>query len=196
MKSVTKLAVASATAAALAGPALAGDIQATPAEPVVVAPVPVQTYGGDWTGGYFGLNLGNINVDTNVAGVDGDDFSYGVHGGYDYDFGRFVLGGEVEFDATDIDLAGAATVDSVARLKLRGGYDLGRTLLYVTGGAAEVDTSLGSDTGGFAGIGVTYMVTDRFYVGGEVLGHQFDDINGTGIDADATSVSVRGGVRF
>ena len=196
MTRFSKLMATSAAALALAAPAFAGGMQPAPVEPVVQAPAPVPSYGGDWTGGYVGLSLGNINVDTNVAGVDGDDVSYGIHGGYDYDFGTFVLGGELEYDATDIDLGGAATVDSVARLKLRGGYDMGRTLLYVTGGVAEVDTSLGSETGGFGGIGLTYMVTDQFYVGGEVLGHKFDDINGTGIDADATSVSLRGGVRF
>lgn len=196
MRMITRVLGSSAAVWMIAGPALAAGPVAAPVEPVVQSPAPVASYGGDWTGGYAGLSLGNINVDTNIAGVDGDDVSYGVHGGYDYDFGQFVLGGEIEYDATDINLGGAATVDSVARLKLRGGYDLGRTMIYVTGGVAEVDTSLGSDTGGFGGLGIAYQVTDRFYLGGEVLEHRFENIGGSGVDADATSVSIRGGVRF
>ncbi|MEP4195718.1 MAG: outer membrane beta-barrel protein [Aliishimia sp.] len=179
-------------------PAFAGSAEPAVIEtaPVAVAPQePVTTFGGDWTGGYVGLGLGSLDIDgSGTAG--GDDITYGLHGGYDYDFGRFVVGGELEFDGTDIDLGGAATADSVTRLKLRGGYDLGRTLIYATAGAAEVDTSLGSDTGAFGGIGAAYQINDRFYVGGEVLRHRFEDIGGSGVNADATSISLRGGLRF
>ena len=190
---ISTLTVISALAAA---PVLAGSPAPAPAEaPIATAPAPVANLGGDWTGGYAGLGLGSLDVDGSGT-ADGDDFTYGIHGGYDYDFGRFVLGGEVEFDATDINLGGAADVDSVARLKLRGGYDLGRTLLYITAGVAEVDTSLGSDTGAFGGVGLAYQVNDRFYVGGEVLEHRFENIGGSGVNADATSFSLRGGLRF
>jgi predicted porin len=119
-----------------------------------------------------------------------------LHAGYDYDFGRFVLGGELDYDLTDIDLGGAATVDNVLRLKVRGGYDLGRTLVYATAGLARVDTSLGTENGQFAGLGVAYQLTDQFVVGGEVLAHQFDDINGSGVDADATSINLRASFGF
>lgn len=196
MNLFTRLMATSTAAILIAGPVVAGGLQPIAAEPVVQTAAPIAAYGGNWTGGYAGLSFGNINVDTNIPGVDGDDTSVGVHLGYDYDFGQFVLGGELEYESTDIDLSGAATVDSVTRLKLRGGYDLGRTLIYLTAGVAEVDTSIGSDRGPFGGIGVAYQVTDRFYVGGEVLGHRFENIGGTGVDADATSVSIRGGVRF
>ncbi|WP_390914469.1 outer membrane beta-barrel protein [Pseudosulfitobacter sp. SM2401] len=187
---------------ALAGlaytPAYAGSI----ADPVVetiapppAAPVPQPYTGGEWTGFYGGLQLGNLDVD-GTGTADGDDVSIGVHAGYDYDFGRFVLGGEVDYDFTDVDLAGAATVDSVARLKLRAGYDLGRTLLYATAGVAQVDTSIGSETGEFGGLGVAYQINDRFVVGGEVLTHSFDDIGGSGVEADATSINIRSSFRF
>lgn len=195
MKSILTYTSATAVAALLAAPALAGSANPAPVEPVVATPAPVYNMGGDWTGGYAGLSLGRLDVDGTGA-ADGDDVSYGIHGGYDYDFGRFVLGGEVEFEGTDIDLGGAADVDSVTRLKLRGGYDMGRTLLYVTAGAAEVDTSLGNETGAFGGFGMSYKITDRFTVGGEVLQHKFDDIGGSGVDADATSLNIRGGIRF
>lgn len=196
MKTFHKIGAASVLSTSLMGSvAFAGNLS----DPVVetVAPpvyVPVAT-GTDWTGAYGGLNLGYGDVD-GTGTADGDDMTYGLHLGYDYDFGRFVLGGEFEYDKADIDLNGAATTDSVMRLKLRGGYDLGRTLIYATAGAARLDSSIGKDTGEFIGVGMAYQVTDRFTVGGELLEHRFDDIGGTGVDADATTFNIRGSFRF
>lgn len=175
-----------AAAGSLADPVVE-TVEAPAFEPVATAP--------DWTGFYGGLNLGYADIDTN-AGVDGDNESYGVHIGYDYDFGQYVLGAELEYDEVDVDLDGAANVDSVTRLKLRGGYDLGRTLVYGTAGVAEARSTLGDETGEFIGIGVAYQVTDRFTVGGELLEHRFDDIADSGVDADATTFNIRGSLRF
>jgi len=197
MQRIKKIVLVSMTSTlALAGVAQAGSL----AEPVVDVPViapadPIYT-GNDWTGFYAGLNLGYSDVSTNVDGVEGNDNTYGVHAGYDYDFGNFVLGGELEYDKADIDLNGVANVDDVTRLKIRGGYDLGSTLIYATAGAARANTTLGDETGGFVGLGVAYQVTDRFVIGGEVLEHRFNDINDTGVDADATTFNIRGSFRF
>ncbi len=199
----TKTVIASSTllALTLSGMAMAGSpgapIEDTIAPtPVEIAPVTTPSLGGEWTGFYGGLQLGQLDADTS-NGLDGDDTTYGVHLGYDYDFGQFVLGGELDYDSTDVDLGGGvATIDSVTRLKARFGYDFGLGLAYLTAGVADVDTSLGSESGEFYGIGIAYQVTDNFTVGGEILDHQFDDINGTGIDADATTFSIRGSYRF
>ena len=179
-------------------PAFAGALDAPapdPVPPAAPAPVAIAPQGGDWTRGYAGVQLGYGDID-GTGDADGDDYLYGVHIGYDYDFGTFVLGGELDYDGSDIDLNGAATVDSVARLKLRAGYDFGRTLGYVTAGVAEVDTSLGSESGEFYGIGVAYQINERYTVGAELLEHNIDDISGTGVDADATTFTVRGSIRF
>ncbi|MEO0381650.1 MAG: porin family protein, partial [Pseudomonadota bacterium] len=143
-------------------PAFAGALDepaADPIAPAAPAPVAVVPQGGDWTGGYAGVQLGYGDVDGTGA-ADGDDVLFGVHLGYDYDFGTFVLGGELDYDGGDIDLNGAATVDSVARLKLRAGYDFGPTLAYFTAGVADVDTSLGSESGEFYGIGAVYQINE------------------------------------
>jgi len=150
--------------------------------------------GGQWTGGSAGVSISALDFDG--VNANGDDGGFGLHVGYDYDFGRFVLGTEIEIDGTDLSLGIAGTVDSIARLKIRGGYDLGQTLLYVTGGVADVETTIGSDTGGFVGVGVTYQLNDRFYVGGEILQSEFNTIGQSGVSVDATSIAVRGGVRF
>lgn len=198
MKSTVKFASAALIAsAAFAGSVAAGSLDEPMVEPVMAAPVVAPNLGGDWTGFYTGLQLGYADVD-GVAGVgDGDSGTYGFHAGYDYDFGRFVLGGELDYDKADIDLSSGAEVDSIARAKIKGGYDLGNTLVYATAGYARVDSSAGDDDGGFYGVGMSYKITDQYTVGAELLQHEFNDIGGTpGADADATTFTVRGSYRF
>ncbi|MGJ5618752.1 outer membrane protein [Sulfitobacter sp. MF3-043] len=199
MTRTSKLFVLVLGTTALGSAAFAGSPVEAPADAQVYAPAPVPVNtGGDWTGFYTGLQFGHADADSATGALDGDDTSYGFHAGYDYDFGQFVLGGELDYDKTDISLGGgAASIDSVARAKIRGGYDLGRTLVYATAGAARADTSVGDETGPFFGLGVAYQVTDRYLIGAEVLEHRFDDVGGVaGNDIDATTFSIRGSLRF
>lgn len=188
--------------AAFAGTAFAGNLNDAVIETPVMAPAPAPVnLGGDWTGFYTGLQLGygDASGDGALSGADGDNGIYGFHAGYDYDFGRFVLGGEIDYDKTDIDLQGTATatIDSVARAKIKGGYDLGNTLVYATGGYARADTSLGDADGAFYGIGMTYKVTEQYTVGAELLQHSFSDVGGIpNGDVDATTFTLRGSYRF
>ena len=191
---MTRIGSMAAIAAALSTPAFAGNLEEPVVEPVPAAPVTVVQTGTDWTGAYIGGQIGQLDADTS-NGLSGDDVSYGIHAGYNYDFGQFVLGGELDYDATDTDLGGA-TVDSVARAKVKAGYDFGPVLAYVTGGVAQVDTSVGDETGEFYGIGMAYRVNEQWTVGGEILEHDFDDLGGSGISADATTVSLRASYRF
>ena len=93
-------------------------LTATPAAPVVV---PV-TQTNDWTGFYAGGSLGYGDISDNATGFDDDGVTYGIHGGYDYDFGQFVLGGELEISGFDLSGVGV-DVDSITRAKVRAGYD-------------------------------------------------------------------------
>lgn len=188
------------TALALIVPAplFAGSIAAPVQEPVVSTPAPVAApvnLGGDWTGGYAGLNFGKMNATAEPGDFEGDDTFYGAHVGYDYDFGRFVVGGELDYSKTDLDIAGE-TIDNVTRLKLRTGYDLGRTMIYATAGGAKADTSIGDADGWLGGVGVEYMATDSISVGGEVLHHRFDDAADSGLDLEANTVALRASFRF
>lgn len=198
MKTTFKLASAAVLASsAFATGAFAGDLSEPMVEqPVMAAPAPAPMMGSDWTGFYTGLQLGYADVD-GPGNFDGDNGSYGFHAGYDYDFGQFVLGGELDYDKTDVDLNAGGSIDSVARAKLKGGYDLGNTLVYATAGYARADTSLGDEDGAFYGIGMNYKITDRYTVGAELLQHEFNDVgNVGGNDFDATTFNVRGSLRF
>ncbi len=119
------------------------------------------------------------NIDTTPTDPDGA--LYGVHAGYNYDFGSVVLGGEVDYDLTDISISAPAVsdVDAVARVKAKLGYDAGAFMPYITAGYAQAQTSGGLDgdtDGAFAGLGLSYMMSDSIILGGEVLQHQFEDV--------------------
>lgn len=192
-----RILLGTALAATAATSTYAGSADPAPVEPMVVEPVavaPVQM-GGDWTGAYGGLSFGNLSADAD-GGLDDSEGVYGVYGGYDYDFGQFVVGGELDYQTGEDIQLGGIEVDDIFRAKVRGGYDLGQTLVYATVGAAQLNTNIGDDTGLVGGLGVEYKVTDQFTVGGEYLAHRFDDFDDTGVDVDADTVSIRGSFRF
>ena len=186
---------------ALAGPALAGGPTVVTTEPVVAEPAPMVVASSDWSGFYAGGQLGYGDVDSNGNGLDGNGFLGGVHGGYRWDFGQFVLGTELDWDTADINLGGdTGSLDDVTRVKLIGGADLGNSLLYATTGMAWADATVGdaslSDDGWFYGAGMTYAINDQWTIGGELLQHNFDDFDGSGVDIDALTATARVGFRF
>ncbi|QQA44803.1 outer membrane protein [Pelagovum pacificum] len=194
--------IALATLAAFAAaPAFAAglDDPAPMAPPAAPAPAPMMM-SSDWSGFYGGASLGYGRVESDALADDTNGAVYGLHGGYMHDFGSIVAGGEIDYQATNIeDDTTGVELDSVSRAKLRLGYDAGNFLPYVTGGWAYAETSgtlEAEDSGSFAGIGIDYKVTDGIMVGGEVLQHQFDDFDDSGIDVDATTASARVSFQF
>lgn len=178
------------TGAAYAGSADQGYVEPAPIAPAPVAVAPVS----DWTGPYVGLSFGNLSSQTGNLNKDGA--VYGIYGGYDYDFGDVVVGGEVDFQAGGDYELGGVDVDNVTRIKARAGYDFGNTLVYGTAGVARIDSSIGDANGPVGGVGFDYRVTDGFSIGGEALAHRFEDVGGTGTDVDAQTYSLRGTFRF
>ncbi|MGC9419163.1 MAG: outer membrane protein [Rhodovulum sp.] len=181
---------------AVASPALAGGYEAAP-EPVQVMPAaPALLAGGDWNGGYAGVQLGYGDVSAD-GGLDGDGEIYGLHAGYRWDMGTLVYGVELDHDRADIDIGnGAAELDGVTRLKGQVGYDMGQTLLYATAGVANGDTDLGDETGWVAGAGLAWAVSPSWVIGGEVLYHDFDEFGSSGVGANATTATLRASFRF
>lgn len=153
---------------------------------------------GNWTGFYGGAQLGYADIDTNVSGVDGDGVIGGIILGYDYDLGDWVVGGGFDYDWSDVDLSGAATVEDVWRIKVRAGYKVNpQGLVYGTGGYARAGTdNLGSDDGWFLGAGYEQIVVPNVSVAGELLYHEFDNFDSSGVDVDATTFQVRVAYRF
>lgn len=165
----------------------------------VPATVPVVNTIGDWGGLYVGGSLGFAGVN-DIVGTFADDVdgpTLGAHAGYEYDFGSFVLGGEIEISGFHVtDSAAETEIDSVSRLKLRAGYDAGALLPYVTAGVAQLNTSgahLGDvdDTGSFYGLGLDYRMSDELRFGGEILQHNFNDFAASGLDIDALTAGLR-----
>lgn len=190
------------TTVALTAPAFAGGPIAVADEPVIVpAAEPYVAPGVDWTGGYVGAQLGYGDVDSNGGGLDGYGWLGGLHAGYRWDLGNWVAGGELSYDTASIDLgAGADQLDDVTALKLTAGREIGNSLVYGALGAAHANATVGgtelSDTGLVYGVGFDHAVNERWTVGGEVLQHNFDDFDASGVDLDATTLKAKVALRF
>lgn len=192
--------LAAVTTSALALPAFAGGYNAPVVEAPVAAPVvaPIAASpDGDWTGAYVAGQLGWGH--SKFGGASDNTGVYGICGGYDYDFGKFVLGGSVDWNKVDANL-GTDKLKDISRLGLRAGYDMGRTLVYVAGGAARanVGTPTGNvhDNGYYAGLGMDYAINDKWTVGGEVLQNHFSNFGGSGSSLNSTTAAVNVGFRF
>lgn len=113
----------------------------------------------DWSGAYLGAQLGygfgnTSSVTTNLVGTFPVPFDYssdgalgGVHAGYNFQSGSFVLGieGDAEVAAIedqqsvyiyDVTYSSKTTADFVASLRARSGVAFDRLLIYGTGGVA------------------------------------------------------------
>lgn len=157
----------------------------------IIVPAAVQA-DEDWTGFYAGLHVASTQL--NGVGTKETTAVLGVHGGYDYDFGSFVLGGELSYaSGANYTLGGVVNKSKTGRIKLRGGYDLGRTLVYAVVGYSSIDTGAGRLDGASYGLGVTYKVSDKVSLGAEYL---IDDFSGSGPDIDGHAVSLRATYHF
>ncbi len=192
-----------ALASLIAGGAYAGGYVPPVVEQPVAVPPPVTTVSdSDWTGFYAGLQYGKGSGDLGNRGAladFGDYDGYGLHAGYQRDLGRFVLGGELDYNKISPD----ENYDDgdLTRLRLRAGADMGRFLPYVTLGAAKISVDDFSETGLTYGLGADFKVTERFTVGAEYSRSDFKDVleDETGIsgrDLDTDLVQLRASYRF
>lgn len=174
---------ASALSLALAAPAFAGSLEepeVAPALTQILAPPPPPVQ--DWTGSYAGLSL-SAATSTNNYYEDGA-FSNGPHdlegnvagvfGGYNFQRGNLVYGGEIGASFGEVrGLPSGFEEQEYSRvidLKGRAGYAAGSFLIY---------GALGYSFSGFAedgeddvildgisyGVGVDYSVGSRYFVG-------------------------------
>ena len=180
--------------AGVASSALAADLPTTKGPPPApYLPPPAFS----WTGFYIGVNGGWGFSDTQHDSFG--DINGGVVGGtvgYNYQINQFVIGFEADADWADIRGRNFAftiedphgfgnnklTSDFMTTERARLGYAWDRTLFYVTGGYAGIDTkgsfsdSLGEfgsehvwHNGGIVGAGIEYAFTNNITFKGEYL---------------------------
>ena len=179
--------------AGVASSALAADLPThkAPPAPAPYSPPPAFT----WTGFYIGVNGG-----WGFSGTQNNSFGNingGLVGGtigYNYQMGQFVIGYEGDVDWADVHggnftygLPGGFGTDKLTTNwmvteRARVGYAVDRTLFFVTGGYAGIDTrgtfadsfgNFGSQNvwhnGGVVGAGVEYAFTNNISLKGEYL---------------------------
>lgn len=173
------------------GAVYAGNPVAAPADPVIVQPVTPVMAPSDWTGFYYGAGIGWGDWDTGAA--SGDGYHIGPFVGYDYDFGSYTLGGELQFQGQDVTLGGTS-LDSVTKVKARAGYDAGPVLLYGVAGLGHAETSAGSSNGYVAGVGMDYKFSNGVAVGAEYLYNDLGSVGGN--DLTGNTVEARISYRF
>jgi opacity protein-like surface antigen len=144
-----------------------------------------------WTGFHLGVHGGTSEL--SVGPLDDSGAMYGIQAGYDHDFGKFIIGGEIDYSTAEYTIAGTTgDIDSL-RLKLRGGYDLGRAMIYGIVGIGDFDDGIDSENGSTLGLGLSYKATENIIISGEYLRDSFDVL---GIDIDVDSLSLRAAYKF
>lgn len=191
MKRILQIALAAGLGSAFAVPALAGNLTQPKPEPQVApAPAPVVTAPApaDWTGGYAGVGLGYSKAKTSPDVGSGSSGIGSLYGGYNKQFGNFVVGGEVGLNKAHSNY-GTGTLKTSYDAKLRGGYATGKTLIYGALGAAHADSVHG--VGKMVGLGVDYKLTDKVVVGGEADYTAYKNGVASGTDLKNTTVQAR-----
>ncbi|MEL6958483.1 MAG: porin [Pseudomonadota bacterium] len=187
---VSSIALLSATTGAIAGN-MAEPIVTAPPAPVVIAPTPSADWTGFYAGGQYTFGDAEATDDTDTISADVDGF--GIHAGYLYDTGSFVIGGEFDYDMLSSD---DSDVD-VMRLKGIAGYDMGEFMPYVTAGIGRADDETDDVDLTFFGIGGSYQVSDSFRIGAEYLMHDLDtDDLAPVTDFEVDSLSLRASFSF
>jgi outer membrane immunogenic protein len=147
-----------------------------------------------WTGAYLGVNAGlGIGAFTNGGQRDFGSSPigglYGFTGGYNYQQGKLVVGGEGDFafghvaDAASpgVGIVSTGVVENFFSVRGRVGYAMDRFLLFGTGGYAGADVRGALSGGTYAldqthvangwtlGLGMEYAITPHFSAKAEYL---------------------------
>lgn len=151
----------------------------------------------DFSGTYGGVQIGGSDIDTN-ADLTGSGNSVGAFVGFNNQSGGTVFGGEFDYDSTEYSIGdGAVNVESTLRLKGKIGALAGNGMVYGTAGLVRATTDvLGDSNGTFFGAGYDYSVNESTTAGVEVLMHNFDDFDGSGIDVDVMTYKLRVAFKF
>jgi outer membrane immunogenic protein len=182
-----------------------------PAQPAVVPP-PVPPAPFSWTGGYVGLNAGwgfgkidtsatffggTLNGATATGSANPSGALVGGQVGYDYQWGMFVVGGEVDLDfsgqtgslsmscGVGCTISGSPKINGFAMLRVQAGVALDNLMIYAIlgstglGGPQDLKLTTGGSTnpvtlsktkgGGTLGAGVEWAMTRNWSFRAEYL---------------------------
>ncbi len=157
----------------------------------------------DWTGPYIGLGASRATGEQVAGGsfpLDGNPVS--LYGGYNWQNGNFVFGGELAVSNNAISLTTFPGVDynRVIDLKARVGVASGRALFYGVVGlsrATYVSGAFKDNLDGMAyGIGADVLVSDKVFVGAEYLRRDLDHSTPPGVTSSIDTFTLRVGIKF
>jgi outer membrane immunogenic protein len=172
------------------------------ADMAVKAPPPIVEPAFSWAGGYLGINGGWAQDRTNTTAPNfvqpsTNGWLGGGHGGFNFQFGRWVVGAELDADYMRLNASSPCfsplftcntQLQDQYSLRGRTGFAYDRFLAYVTGGIGmssyngnttvigppgTVFPSSSSRVGWIAGAGVEYAVTRNIILGVEYLHSDF-----------------------
>lgn len=169
----------------------------------------------DWSGPYAGLFVADEGgsqqyYDNDVArpgSIDLDGTMGGVFAGYNFQFGAWVVGPEVELASADVRFDGNGfNHKRFFDLRVRGGYAFGSTLAYAAVGYSQSIWEEGSiedlDTDGYSlALGIEHRLSDQYFLGAEIMKRRIDSDNFVSLpdarfESDFTAVRLRAGIRF
>jgi outer membrane immunogenic protein len=130
-------AVAAVALGIVAGPAGAADVRPGPNYAAPYAPATIRSY--SWMGPYLGINAGYQWGTVTNSPAEPHGFAGGIQGGYNYQTGQFVFGGETDIQLSAADDTFAAWKFAnpwFGTLRGRAGVALNNILFYGTGGVA------------------------------------------------------------
>ncbi|PWG18201.1 outer membrane protein [Salibaculum griseiflavum] len=194
--------VFTAFAAVTASTAVAGNMnEATPAP----APTPVQATPevADFSGAYAGIGYGVAQGEIGFNGADDDyEFNDGMvvsaFGGYNFQQGNFVYGGEIAFNSiSDLYVPGGFGdddhIESLIDLRARAGYVVGNAMIYGALGYSFGDYVENPGTsatfrmnGPAVGVGADYKISENLFIGADYMLRKLD---GNEIDTDQPAAS-------
>lgn len=192
------IAFAASTTMALAS----GYTAPAPTPPAYVAPpsAPVVSWTGFYAGGQIAYGSGNVTVG-GAPYSSLNSLAYGLFAGYNYHMpSNWVIGAEIGLLHGTVNLpTGAPTsyTGNTIDLRLRGGYAMGRALLYgfVGGSRTSLSGAPFTPSGWTAGVGVDYMLNAQFMVGANVAYRNLRD-SSVPMQATSTAIELRAAYRF
>jgi opacity protein-like surface antigen len=162
-----------------------------------------------FSGFYGALEFGTIDGSiTNAPLTSAFDAgtTLGLSGGYNWQAGSLVFGGEVRFlrsnDLTWPAGGGIAAYESLFDVRGRAGYAVGGFMVYgalgYSWGTVAPTAPNPVDTDGMNfGIGVEYNVTERIFLGADYTRRDLGGSNALStFETEIDTLSLRGGLRF